>query len=85
MNIRDTARRALDDIRTKARGHVYASRKGIVGGSAEPIGTVTVFRREGRKVRMEIWPKTGESNRAPEVFELPTDLEREAGGMLDSL
>lgn len=85
--IASLARRALADIASKPKGHVYASRKGIVAATNDhkvfKFHTVA-FRRSGESIGIEVW-KNDNRSKPPDKYPLPALLQRRAAELLDSL
>ncbi len=77
------AKKALARMAAQEPAHVFAGIKGVVGGIHRYLPAVdVVFRRVGGKVRLEWWP--AESG-GVKCYDLPADLERAAGKILDTL
>ena len=85
MNISEIAKEALADISSKTKGCVRASRRGIVAASDRGGGHVTVFRRQGGKVHLELWLYGSQKGLCLTEHPLAADLEQRAATMLDEL
>ena len=86
LELRVTAQRALNQIKKTDRGFVRASIPGVVMAARQDATSVIVFRRKGDVVGMEVWPGSRPRCKGGvQRFDLPADLQRQAGELLDAL
>ncbi len=79
---RATMLAAIAAIEATERGHVHASRRGLV--AATNLGRQSVvFRRIGNELQAEIWETS--RHKQTDTFSVPADLRERVKTMLDAL